>query len=64
MGARSDALATRFEQAFTDLAKTVESCSPAQWQAVCGDEGWTVAATAHHVASQLPLEREYISAAG
>jgi purine nucleoside permease len=63
MGERSGALASQFEQALAELAKTVESCSAAQWQAVCGDEGWTVAATAHHVAAQWPLEREYISAA-
>jgi hypothetical protein len=63
MGERSEALASQFEQAMADLTKTIESCSAAQWQAICGDEGWTVGATAQHVAAQFPLEREYISAA-
>lgn len=62
MSKRADALATQFEQAFADLEKTISGLSDAQWQAVCGDEKWTVAGTAHHVASQLPLEMEYLTA--
>ena len=63
MGTRAQALAEQFEQAFADLANTVEGASEKQWAAICGDERWTVAATAQHVGAQLPLEREYISAA-
>ncbi|MEX2247783.1 MAG: DinB family protein [Dehalococcoidia bacterium] len=63
MGTRSAALADQFEQAVAEFAQAVGQCSDAQWRAVCGDEGWTVAATAQHVAGQFPLEREYISAA-
>ncbi|MEX2247786.1 MAG: DinB family protein [Dehalococcoidia bacterium] len=62
MGARSAALADQFQQAIAEFAKTVETCSDAQWRAVCGDEGWSVAATAQHVAGQFPLERDYIVA--
>jgi len=63
VGARSEALAGQFEKAVADLVKAVEGCSDTQWRAVCGDEKWTVAATAHHVGAQWPLEMEYITAA-
>jgi hypothetical protein len=63
MSKRADELAARFERAVADLAATVERCSEAQWRALCGAEQWTVAATAHHVGAQWPLEREYIVAA-
>jgi hypothetical protein len=63
MGQRSDALASQFEKAFDDIIAEVEEASDSKWQAVCGPEAWTVAATAHHVAVQLPLEKEYIVAA-
>jgi hypothetical protein len=60
VGTRSDALASQFEQAVAEFARTVESCSADQWRAVCGSENWTVAATAQHVAGQFPVEREFI----
>jgi hypothetical protein len=63
MADRSEKLAAQFESAVAELIGAVEQCSDAQWRAVCGDEQWTVAATAHHVGSQWPLEHEYISAA-
>jgi hypothetical protein len=63
MGARSEELANQYDQAVHVFAQAVERCSDAQWQATCGDEGWTVAATAQHVAGQFPLEMEYITAA-
>ena len=63
MGERSEALAEQLDRAVKDFATTVESCSDKQWSAICGDEGWTVAATAQHVAGQFPLEHEFISAA-
>ncbi len=62
MSTRAEALAAQFEQAFTDLQSTVSGLNDQQWQATCGDEQWTVAATAHHVAAQLPLEKEYLVA--
>jgi hypothetical protein len=63
MGERSNALADRFEKAVAELIETVDKCSGEQWKAVCGDEKWSVAATAHHVGAQWPLEREYLDAA-
>jgi hypothetical protein len=63
MSNKSEALAAQFEQAVADLVQAVESRSDAQWRATCGDEQWTVAATAHHVGAQWPLELEYITAA-
>jgi len=64
MGDRAEALASQFEQAVDEFANTIEQCSDEQWRATCGDEGWTVAQMAQHVAGQFyPLEHEYISAA-
>jgi uncharacterized damage-inducible protein DinB len=63
MGQRSEAIANQYKQAVDDLLAAVEAASDAQWKATCGDEQWTVAATAHHVGAQLPLEHEYLSAA-
>ena len=63
MGSRSETLASQFEQAVDAFANAIESCSDAQWRATCGAEGWTVAATAQHVAGQFPLEREFIEEA-
>jgi hypothetical protein len=62
MGTRSEKLATRFETALADLVKEVEQCTDDQWRSLCGDERWTVAATARHVGAQWPLELEYITA--
>jgi hypothetical protein len=58
---RANALAAQFEKAVGDLATTIEGCSDAQLKAV-GEEGWSVAALAHHVGAQWPLEREYLDA--
>ncbi|MDP9237898.1 MAG: DinB family protein [Chloroflexota bacterium] len=63
MGTRSTQLAEQFEQAIKEFEQAIDGCSDSQWKAMCGGEGWTVAATAQHVAGQFPLEREYISAA-
>jgi hypothetical protein len=63
METRSTQLASEFEQAIKEFEQAVDGCSDAQWSAMCGGEGWTVAATAQHVAGQFPLEHEYISAA-
>jgi hypothetical protein len=63
MGQRANALAEQFEKAMADLTKTIESVPDDKWSALCGDEQWTVAATAHHVGAQWPLEKEYLDAA-
>jgi hypothetical protein len=61
MGSRSAELADQFEKAVADLASTVEACSDEHWKKTTV-EGWTVAATAQHVAGQFPLEMEFITA--
>jgi hypothetical protein len=63
MGERSEDLAKRFEAALADLSNEVGQCTDEQWRSLCGDERWTVAATARHVGAQWPLEMEYITAA-
>lgn len=63
MGERANETATRFEQAVEDFAKVVEGCPDDKWDATCGPEGWSVAATAQHVSGQFILEREFITAA-
>jgi hypothetical protein len=62
MGARTNALATQFEQAVADFAAAIEKCPDGHWTSVPVGS-WTVAATAQHVAGQFPLEAEYITAA-
>jgi hypothetical protein len=55
MIAGSEELATRFEQAVADAVATVRGCDDAAWQSRTPDEGWTVAATAHHAAQGIPF---------
>jgi hypothetical protein len=62
MAKRAEALAERFDTAVDELAKTIDGLSDNQWGAICGDERWTVAATARHVGAQWPLEMEYLTA--
>ncbi len=50
MNRKTEALAARFEQASNDLASKIHALSDADWQAKTPEEGWTVAATAHHAA--------------
>jgi hypothetical protein len=55
MGSRSDALATRFEQANEEFIQAVEPISAEDWNNICPDENWSVGVTAHHVAFALPV---------
>jgi uncharacterized damage-inducible protein DinB len=50
MGTRTEALARLFETRAQQAAAVVEEVSDADWQKVTTAEGWTVAATAHHLA--------------
>ena len=50
MGAQAEALAQQFEEANSNLLALVERLSDDQWSLTC-PEGWTVAATAMHVAT-------------
>ncbi len=62
MSERAKELAQRFEAAVAEFAETVEKFTPAEWAAICDDEGWTVGQTAQHVSGQIPLEMEFITA--
>src|SRR5207244_9318904 len=62
MSTRAAELTRQFEEAVADFAATVEACSPAEWTAICSDEGWTVAQVAQHVAGQFPIEMEFVTA--
>lgn len=55
MGARGDALGSQLEQVNDELIRTIEGCSEQQWRATCAGEQWSVAVTAHHVASVQEL---------
>jgi hypothetical protein len=63
MGAKGEELARQFEEQIAALKSEVEKADAARWQQTCGDEGWTVAATAQHVLAQFGLERRYMAAA-
>ena len=65
MSQRADELAARFEQASRDFAAKVEALNERQWQAKTPEEGWTVAATAHHAAGASgPLATMVAAVAG
>lgn len=51
MAERAEALANKLEQANDDTIAAIGACSDEQWGKTCADEGWTVAVTAHHIAS-------------
>jgi uncharacterized damage-inducible protein DinB len=63
MSERAETLARQFEEASAELAAEIEKTPDEKWQTAHGPEGWTIAATAQHVAGQFPLESEYIFAA-
>ena len=62
MSQRATMLADQFEEQIQQLVETIEKCSEQQWKANCGEEQWSVAATAHHVGAQFGLEMEYLTA--
>lgn len=51
MAERAETLANKLETANNDAISTVGACSDEQWGKTCAEEGWTVAVTAHHIAS-------------
>jgi hypothetical protein len=50
VGQKAEALAARLEQTARDLEANVKSLTEEQWRSKTAEEGWTVAATAHHAA--------------
>jgi len=53
MGAKSEALAKKFEVKVHEVIATVEKLSNADWKKVTETEKWSVGVTAHHVAGAL-----------
>jgi hypothetical protein len=51
MGAKGEAFAKQFEAKVEETTALLESLSDADWKTTTAAENWTVAATAHHVAS-------------
>jgi hypothetical protein len=51
MGAKGEALAKQFEAKVAEATGLLEKLSDADWKKTTAAEKWTVAATAHHVAS-------------
>jgi Mycothiol maleylpyruvate isomerase N-terminal domain len=47
---KAEKLATRFEQTAKDFGSKIQALSDSEWRAKTPEEGWTVAATAHHAA--------------
>ena len=58
MGAKGEALASQFETKVTEATRLLEKLSDADWKKTTAAEKWTVAATAHHIASSYePITR-------
>lgn len=53
--ARTEDLAKRLEKANADFIAAVEGCGDDSWAKTTNEEGWTVAAVAHHVASRQEM---------
>jgi hypothetical protein len=50
---KSEALARQFEAKARDASKVLRGLSDADWRQTAAGEGWTVGATAHHLAGSL-----------
>jgi uncharacterized damage-inducible protein DinB len=58
MGAQGEAFAKQFEDKVEEATAFLEKLSDADWKQTTAAEGWTVAATAHHLASSYePVTR-------
>jgi hypothetical protein len=58
MGVKGEALAKQFEAKVAQATAVLEKLSDADWKKTTAAEKWTVAATAHHVASSYePIVR-------
>lgn len=63
MSDRTEQLAARLETINRELIATIEQLPDTAWQEMCRDEGWTVAATAHHIADSYATIGGLIQAA-
>lgn len=50
MSDAANALADDYREVIDEALDFVENATPEQWEAVTSEEGWTVAATLHHIA--------------
>jgi hypothetical protein len=50
VGTKAEQLASKFEQAANDFGSKIQALSESEWRAKTPEEGWTVAACAHHAA--------------
>lgn len=58
MGAKGEALASQFEAKVAEATRLLEKLGDADWGKTTVAEKWTVAATAHHIASSYePITR-------
>ncbi len=65
MATKAEELAAQFEQASKDFEARIQALSDEQWRAKTPEEGWTVAATAHHAAGGAePISMMVRAAAG
>ncbi|HLT18404.1 MAG TPA: DinB family protein [Thermomicrobiales bacterium] len=48
---RAEELTAQFEKVNAEAAAIIEDCGAEDWSRTTAAEGWTVAATAHHIAS-------------
>jgi hypothetical protein len=53
MSTRSETLATKPEQTFSDLLAAVEASTPEEWTARCADGEWTQGFAAFHAAKNI-----------
>jgi hypothetical protein len=60
MGAKGEALAKQFEAKAEEATALLETLSDADWKKTTAAEKWTVAATAHHLASSYEPIRQII----
>lgn len=60
--ATADELARDFDTANSEAVDFARSCTPEQWLSVTSEEGWTVAATVHHIALRHELISGWIDA--
>ncbi len=62
MGAKSEALAKRFEVKARGAMATLEQLSEVDWEKVTAAEQWSVGVTAHHLAGALEPVSDMITA--
>jgi len=60
MGAKGEAFATQFEAKVEEATTLLEKSTDADWEKTTAAEKWTVAVTAHHIASSYESATQII----